>query len=396
MATQDSRGILFTHTQHQQGFRLLELSPELDALLTSKDASVLELKSPSAALAQAIVDPSAPEYVNLCTPTQTFRIREVQSSNSLHIIRPSPGHISQADIKVVEEDGDNGALNLPDDSVSTIAKCGSTLELHIPPGEFSAIPFLEKSLALYDRRSDDDDEGDRMDESSDAPVRQGPAEVRRLRNEICADIPVSAAQCEQGWTELCAFVDGKHELACWRPSARMLLNVWKRLMEGAVLQEIDLEKQFLVGELWKSVLDDDDMSEPFPRACLEAVVRKLCTEEERPALADEIKWASFDKVDCTRWVGETYLAAMAPTESSAISRSNFLRAWKDSLPESWGSDAKLSKLQEGAYRSPDPTTIFFAEPSQRQQGPKAAAAGSAPAAKAKTTRNWHELLKKRN
>lgn len=60
-------------------------------------------------------------------------------------------------------------------------------------------------------------------------------------------------------------------------------------MEGAVLQGIDLEKQFLVGDLWKSVLDDDDTPEPFPRACLEAVVRKLCTADERPALADELK-----------------------------------------------------------------------------------------------------------
>jgi hypothetical protein len=38
MATQDSRSILFTHTRPQQGFRLLELTPELEELLTSKDA----------------------------------------------------------------------------------------------------------------------------------------------------------------------------------------------------------------------------------------------------------------------------------------------------------------------------------------------------------------------
>lgn len=319
MATQDTRGILFTHTQHQQGFRLLELPPDLEALLTSKDAPVyvdssvisffdypapaslsqsilinrchrLELKSPSTALAQAVVDPSALEYVNFCTPTQTYRIRQVQSSNSLHILRPSPGNISQADIKVVaEEDEDSGALKIPDDAVSSIAKCGSTLELHVPPGGFSAVPFLEKSLQLYDPRSGDDDGDVMMDESSDSPVKKGPAEVRRLRDLVCADIPVCATQCEQGWVEICAFIDGKHELTCWRPSARICLNVWKRMMEGAVLQGIDLEKQFLVGDLWKSVLDDDDMPEPFPKACLEAVVRKLCTAEERPALADELK-----------------------------------------------------------------------------------------------------------
>ncbi|KAJ5279151.1 Sister chromatid cohesion protein Dcc1 [Penicillium angulare] len=392
MTTQDSRGILFTNTQPQQGFRLLELPPELDTLLSAKDAPSLELKSPSAALAQAVPDSSAQEYVNLCTADKTYRIRQVQSSNSIHIIRPSLGRISRADIKVVEEEaGESGALNLPDDAVSAIAKCGSTLELHIPEGGFSAVPFLERSLQLYDRRDGDDDI---MMDDNQATGDMDLIEVQRLRDQVCADIPVSTAQCEDGWVDISAFVCAS---AGWRPSARMRLNVWKRMMEGAILQGIDLEKQFLVGDLWKSVLDDDDASEaPFPRALLEALVRKLCTADERPPLADEIKWASFDKVECSRWVGETYLAAMAPTASSAIGRSEFLRSWKDSLPESWRSEASLSKLQDGAYQSPDPTTIFFVEPSQRQHTAKASA--GAAAAKAKPTRNWHELLKsqKRN
>ncbi|KAJ5629352.1 hypothetical protein N7528_003009 [Penicillium herquei] len=392
MATQDTRAILFTHTYPQQGFRLLELTPELDALLSSADAPVLELKSPSNALAKAVPDASGQEYVNLCTPTKTYRIRQVQSSNSLHLLRPSAGRISRADIKVVEEEaGESGALNLPDDSVSAIAKCGSTLELHAPPDGFSAVPFLEKSLRLYDRRSEDLDE-DVMMEESDAIEDMGSAGVQKVREQICADVPVSTELCEQGWVEICAFVDEKSGLTGWKPSARMRLNVWKRILDGTILQGIDLEKQFLVEDLWKSVLDDDDESGPFPRGLLEAVVRKLCTADERPALADAIKWASLEKVECSSWVGETYLAAMAPTASSAIGRSEFLQAWRDCLPESWRGEASLSKLQNGVYQSPDPTTIFFVEPSQRQQVAKAAA-GSATAAKAKPTRNWHELLK---
>ncbi|CAI7672985.1 unnamed protein product [Penicillium crustosum] len=395
MSTQDSRGILFTHTRPQEGFRLLELTPELEELLTSKDAPVLELKSPSTALAQAVIDPTAHDYVNLCTPTQTYRIRQVQSSNSLHILRPSRGEISQADIKVVEEEpGESGALNLPDEAVTAISKCSSTLELHIPPGGFSAIPFLEKSLRLYDRRSDDD--GDiAMGGSTDPTAPLGFNEMRTARENMCRDIPVSTAQCEQGWMELCAFVDGAEEVACWRPSPRSRLAVWKRLVEGAVLQGIDLEKQFLVGDLWKSVLDDDeDMEPPFPRALLEAVVRRICISDERPPLSDDIKWASFDKVECTQWVGETYLAATAPTTSSAIGRSELLRAWKDCLPETWRGEVALSKLPNGCYNSPDPTTICFVEPSQRQPTNKTASA-PATAAKAKNTRNWHELLKGR-
>ena len=218
-------------------------------------------------------------------------MRQVQSSNSLHILRPSLGHISRTDIGVVEEEaGESGALNLPDDAVTSIAKCGSTLELHIPPGGFSAVPFLEKSLRLYDRRDGDDDGDVAMDDFS---RRTGDLDVivmKKWRDRVYEDIPVSFEQCEAAWTDLCAFVDGDSELACWRPSARMRLNVWKRLMEGAILQGINLEKQFLVGDLWKSVLDDDYASEPpFPRALLEAVVRRLCELDQRPALANKIK-----------------------------------------------------------------------------------------------------------
>ncbi|KAJ5123275.1 hypothetical protein N7448_009372 [Penicillium atrosanguineum] len=388
MATQGTPSILFTNTQPQQSFRLLEIPPELEDLFTSKDAPALELKSPSTALAHAVADAGGQEYVNLCTPTQTYRIRQVMSSNSLHIVRPSEGQISKADIKIVEDEvGESGTLNLPDEAVTAIAKCGSTLELHVPPGGFSAVPFLEKSLGLYDRRPGDDDGDIAMDESGELKL----GGIQKLRDQVCMDIPVSAAQCETGWVEICAFVDERMKV-CWRPSSRMRVNVWKRMMEGALLQGIDLEKQFLVGDLWKAVLDDDE-SEPFPRGLLEGVVRRLCVPDERPALADEIKWASFDKAEVTKWLGETYLASIAPTASSAVGRSEFLRAWKDCLPESWRSEATLSKLPEGCYKSPDPTSIFYVEPSQRQHVSKASTAASSTAAKAKTSRNWHELLK---
>ncbi|KAJ5165945.1 Sister chromatid cohesion protein Dcc1 [Penicillium capsulatum] len=373
MATQDTRSILVTNTHPQRGFRLLELTPELEELLTSQNAPTLELKSPSTALAHA-TDPMAQEYVNLCTPTQTYRIRQVQSSNSLHLLLPSLGHISRDDIKVVEDEaGETGALNLPDEAVTSIAKCASTLELHVPAGGFSAIPFLEKSLRLYDPRSGDDEDGDMtMDRGGGGGWYRGSWDgggARGARTDIA-------------------------DAAGWRPSARVRLNVWKRLVEGALLQGIDLEKQFLVGDLWKSVLDEDETVEPpFPRGLLEAVARKLCAADQRPLLTDDIKWACFDKLECTQWVGETYLAATAPTASSAIGRNEFLRAWKDCLPESWRGDAVLSKLPEGMYQSPDPATICFVEPSLRQLKSSSKGPISDAKAKAKITRNWHELLK---
>lgn len=54
--------------------------------------------------------------------------------------------------------------------------------------------------------------------------------------------------------------------------------------------------------------------------------------------------ASLDKDACVRWVGETYLEAMAPMASAAVGRSEFLNAWKDHLPEAWREEVALAKL----------------------------------------------------
>jgi sister chromatid cohesion protein DCC1 len=174
---------------------------------------------------------------------------------------------------------ESGGLDASE-TVTTIAKCGSTLELHIPPEGFSAVPFLEKALELYDRLS------------WEGGTEMTPAERRMSREKLFTDIPVSTAQCQSGWDELCAFVYGDDDDArsdqavCWRPSAMVKLAVWKRMFEGSVLQGIDLEKQFLARDLWKAVLDDDD-EEPFPRPLFDAILTRLL--ESPGANESEIK-----------------------------------------------------------------------------------------------------------
>ena len=178
----------------------------------------------------------------------------------------------------VDDNGDDdmdigSAINT--ETVTSIAKCGSTLELYMPNEGFSAVPFLVKMLGVYSgskHKEDVDVEMVDHDEGENA---------RNTMNALFADIPVAKAQCEQGWVELCAFVfrcnanTNNPGVNCWRPSAKVKADVWKRVVEGAVLQGINLEQQFLVNDLWKSVLDDNG-EEPFPRALFEAVVRRVC------------------------------------------------------------------------------------------------------------------------
>ena len=123
----------------------------------------------------------------------------------------------------------------------------------------------------------DEVEGAEQQEEEEEEEEEQRGDVIR---RVFADVPVSRAQCEAGWVELCAFVLGRggsgEDVAGWcrRPSARVKLDVWRRLVEGAVLQGIDLGKQFLVQDLWRSVLDEGE--EPFPKALFEGVVRRVC------------------------------------------------------------------------------------------------------------------------
>ncbi|KAH8429585.1 putative sister chromatid cohesion protein Dcc1 [Aspergillus melleus] len=229
-----------------------------------------------------------------------------------------------------------------------------------------------------------------------------PIERQEVLQRVLADVPVSSGQCEQGWIEICAFVRprGGTETEggqgwCWRPSARVKVDVWKRVVEGSVLQGIDLGKQFLVSDLWRSVLDERG-EEPFPQPLFEAVVRRVCESgSERDRLLDgsKMKWASIDKTTCARWVGETCLEAMAPTSAAAIGRDDFLKAWRNHLPESWQDEVKLSKLTEISYKHPELTTICFVNEQDRQKAKKNVSTDASAATAAKKTRNWHELFK---
>ena len=189
--------------------------------------------------------------------------------------------------------GNNGAgseyEDPPDltDSMTSIAKCSSTLELHTPQDGFSAIPFLLRSLRVYTRLSSEGPAGvvrTETDTDTDLDVpRQG---GNSIKDFIFADIPVSCDECERGWDELSAFVHGGDATrgVCWRPTPLVKLDAWRRVMEGAVLQEINLEKQFPLDDLWTALLDEDtEHSAPFPRGLFDAVLRRVSENDEQSA-----------------------------------------------------------------------------------------------------------------
>lgn len=103
---------------------------------------------------------------------------------------------------------------------------------------------------------------------------------------------------------------------------------------------------------------------------------------------------------------------MAPISASAIGRDDFLKTWRNHLPESWQDEVKLSKLtvsgmdliltvlfirsnvlQENSYKHPEPATICFVNETDRQKAKKNVSTDASAATAAKKTRNWHELFK---
>ncbi|PGH06989.1 hypothetical protein GX51_02028 [Blastomyces parvus] len=365
MAKPTGRALDFSHTSPQRALKLVELPPELAELISSgKTGSPLYLKSgPSSAPSS-----STDAYVNLCTTTQTYMVRHVHSSNCIYLLQPAPS----AQPAPQQANGETAHNH-----ITTIAKCNATLELvKLDSNSYSAFPYLQRALRVYSGTHAEEDADVDM---SDAGYGNGAAKVstayaaetagdassimqkgrQRAIRKVFSDVPLSPVECERGWVEVCGFVHSERQpagggdgrLVCWRPSAVVKIQTWKKILDGAVLQGIDLEKQFLVRDLWRALGDDGDGDAGFPKALFDALVRRLTGHPASVGLGDlyeELKWASLDKDTTVSWVGEVYLEANAPDPTMAIGRAEFLESWKDLLPESWRSEATWDNLKSTA------------------------------------------------
>lgn len=181
-----------------------------------------------------------------------------------------------------DNDGDNENKNGNDksyggdmdvdisESVTAIAKCGSTLELHALNDEesfSSAKQMLGHMLPVYGWLSSSSSSSKSTHMNNDGDVEMsgtagdsGNSETATNKTTdkkglIFDDLPFAKSQCQAAWVELCAFVLDDQ---VFRPSAKVKLELWKRILEGCILHSIDLEKQFLVRDLWKAVLGEDN------------------------------------------------------------------------------------------------------------------------------------------
>ncbi|EEP75533.1 predicted protein [Uncinocarpus reesii 1704] len=277
----------FTHATPQETFRLLELPEELLAYLASEEPPAygtllprLYLKSPPPRPSAGLPSSGSSSnqgaddaFVNICTDKKTYSLRQVHSSNSIFILKPQSLLRRHNEEDVVL--GNNASSG-----VAAISLCKSTLELQKFGDEYSAVPFLLRSLQVYDAMDIEEDAMEidaRHLSDIDASIEGRNKAITRLLE----DVPLSATECCQAWVDMCGFIDGDKStgnLIGWRPLAAAKLSVWKKMLEGSVLQGINLDKQFLVRDLWNATIDDTETLDgrtPFPKDLFDAIVRRL-------------------------------------------------------------------------------------------------------------------------
>ena len=184
----------------------------------------LQLKS--AALHDATSNAQASANAVLCTPNNTYQIRQVQSSNSVFILKPGRHSVSDEGESVSET------------SLTAIAQCPTTLEL--VPSSDDSTSILAGALPVYSTNDSDQ-------HSSARPSKP------RGRHSYFADLPLSSKQLDIGWAEICAF---EAEGQAWQPSEATLLAIWKAILHGASASGLDLCQKILAEELVAFAMDE--------------------------------------------------------------------------------------------------------------------------------------------
>lgn len=186
----------------------------------------------------------------LCTDDSTFDLRQVHSSNSVHLIVPT-------EIKADPYTHAPGNIGL-----TAIAQCTTTLELvPVSPDATSilkeALPLYNASVGLVER--------DIGIENSSKSAESG------TKQDVFDNVPVSRRELEEAWLNLCAFETRGH---AWIPSALDRSEVWKSIISAATLENADLVKGFSPSTLKHVVIEQD----AYPEDLVDAVLRRLCKD----------------------------------------------------------------------------------------------------------------------
>jgi sister chromatid cohesion protein DCC1 len=145
MSTQYDVDIPFSANHNQQAFKLLELPPELLALLESDNAPSYAVLSIVLRYTRLIIrritinsspaTATTPGYAILSAADKRYQMRQKNTSNPIMILQPSSTFPTEAD---------DAATFIPAPSVTTISKIEDTIELIVQEAETKAPPKVNK------------------------------------------------------------------------------------------------------------------------------------------------------------------------------------------------------------------------------------------------------------
>lgn len=276
----------------------------------------------------------------LCTQDRTYEVRQVNTSNSVYVTKPC------------HQGGSNNALE-------AIAKCNSTLEL-TPVSKTSAIPFIKKALPIY----------------ASTGNFESPKSVSKA--ELFSHIPLSQAECEEGWSELACF-ESINPPGCFIPSAKVKVQVWETALTAATAEGANLQDPFIADDIPVFAMD---LREDWPIELLTGIFASVSPKTAGDNLA-------IDEERCVRFVGLSQLEARSGGRATDLA--GFIKAWKDSVPEAWRGKCETSIIK-GWYNLQDGgKSITFIDGQKTADAPTGAAEESKSALGAK--RKWHEKFK---
>lgn len=281
----------------------------------------------------------------LCTPNQTYQIRQVSTSNSVYLIRP--------------HDIPDPSGGVPTTGVEAVSKCDTTIEL-LPTAPSSTAPYIKAALPIY---------------ASTGNYGTGASITKR---ELFSHIPLSQAECEEGWRELACF-ESEDPPGSYIPSAKVKAEVWQSAMTVAVADGIAVDSPFPENDIPPFAID---LPGDWPHGLVRSVFSSVSTSTPGGHLA-------IDKQRAVNFAGVNLL--QTKSEGRAIDAIRFLQVWRDAMPEAWRDDCEFAVLQ-GYYTLTDHAkSIKYVDTTAAATAALEATAKEAKSLGAK--RKWHEKFR---
>ncbi|KAL8738364.1 MAG: hypothetical protein Q9181_000835 [Wetmoreana brouardii] len=125
----------------------------------------------------------------------------------------------------------------------------------------------------------------------------------------------------------------------------MLWKVWRSIVSACMLKGLSLDESLDIDSLARTVEDDD-----IPIPVFHAVVNRV--QADRGGID-----VRLDATVCVQWTGAVLLQFRSEG-AGPVAVIDFLRNWRDQLPEPWRENATLDALK-GKYTQPSKDTIQF-------------------------------------